>query len=994
MPKLSKAKIKSMTISEIIENYTGKRNFNELNNIEKDFILRFIDSNNLNIKVFGYMGYDIITGSFFADEWIYNNYNPVKRRFDSFDALYDYVDGNIYDCSCFYGYEFSNEEVLKYNLDLSKLNFESFIDYDISEFDFEKIIEKKDELTNNSLNIVLSLNEWYTNLQTINSYDDFIKQFNSFNKKYTFINSENYFFSLVIQKFGAKIKDYLVEYRRKNSVGLSISDILFYYGIDAAESVLIDFKDCECTKATLKNHIKKIKDRIELFKNGKNCFKKSGYYIKETSTYCIKYLILKKEDHKIVVGFVNEYILTFNKFVENMHGNLSGVDLSEAPISPNEVKKYITNDFTKFPLVKEYSKYDVFKEYDNEKFKVCQVWYDYLGIEVLKDEKNFEYFFDFVHYLKNDLSNSNLVMCDGICNISKIKNININGIKVRSDAAKKLGIPFSKKENYNEIISFDKTEDYELASIDNYNLVRSEDDYSDIISYVTDIHLLHKFKTNKCETNEDVEYIIRKIVYDIISDKSQVKLIGGDVSSDYNIFKSFIEYYQKSQKSSNTFIVLGNHELWPFAGMKLDDIIKRYKDLISNNVYLVQNNLFYYENYSINEITTKELEIISINDLRSKLRRAKLIIFGGIGFSGVNVEFNANNDIYRDAISREEEIEESKKFASLYLKITKALYDKNVIIFTHMPKSDWIESSKEIPGFVYVSGHNHRNYYYDDGFTRIYSDNQIGYRSKDVKLKHFSIEMSYDWFSDYDDGIFEISREDYQNFYRGIGEGLTFNREYQKLYMLKRDGVYMFLIETTKGNLSILNGGSLKSAGKHNVDYFYDNLISYSKSINMFLSGYNDYQKKISNEIKKIGGTGRIHGCIIDIDFYNHLYLNPLDKIITPYYANSIQEKYVYRNLQSLLKYNCPNMYIELNKCVNSENSLILSNDESTISKETSFDPDTSIYKISRIIKGLQFTTKYNIVRLWNDSIIEPSDENGKEIIGEILSISYKKQND
>lgn len=41
----------------------------------------------------------------------------------------------------------------------------------------------------------------------------------------------------------------------------------------------------------------------------------------------------------------------------------------------------------------------------------------------------------------------------------------------------------------------------------------------------------------------------------------------------------------------------------------------------------------------------------------------------------------------------------------------------------------------------------------------------------------------------------------------------------------------------------------------------------------MFLTKYDNYQKEIAKEIIKISGSGNIHGCIIDIDYYNHLYI-------------------------------------------------------------------------------------------------------------------------
>ena len=44
------------------------------------------------------------------------------------------------------------------------------------------------------------------------------------------------------------------------------------------------------------------------------------------------------------------------------------------------------------------------------------------------------------------------------------------------------------------------------------------------------------------------------------------------------------------------------------------------------------------------------------------------------------------------------------------------------------------------------------------------------------------------------------------------------------------------------------------------------------------------------------------------------------------------------------------------------------------------------MYKVSRIVKGLQFTTKYNIVRLWNDAIVaNATEENGRLIVSNII---------
>lgn len=44
-------------------------------------------------------------------------------------------------------------------------------------------------------------------------------------------------------------------------------------------------------------------------------------------------------------------------------------------------------------------------------------------------------------------------------------------------------------------------------------------------------------------------------------------------------------------------------------------------------------------------------------------------------------------------------------------------------------------------------------------------------------------------------------------------------------------------------------------------------------------------QNQISKELQDLGFSGLIHGCIIDIDYYHHIILNPMDGTMTYYYS-------------------------------------------------------------------------------------------------------------
>ena len=51
--------------------------------------------------------------------------------------------------------------------------------------------------------------------------------------------------------------------------------------------------------------------------------------------------------------------------------------------------------------------------------------------------------------------------------------------------------------------------------------------------------------------------------------------------------------------------------------------------------------------------------------------------------------------------------------------------------------------------YIYIEGHTHYNYMYDDGEICVLSDNQIGYRNHSPHLKWFDVSNEYDTFIDY-----------------------------------------------------------------------------------------------------------------------------------------------------------------------------------------------------------------------------------------------------
>ncbi len=529
------------------------------------------------------------------------------------------------------------------------------------------------------------------------------------------------------------------------------------------------------------------------------------------------------------------------------------------------------------------------------------------------------------------------------------------------------------------------------------------------VSYISDMHL-----ETSCKYFFRKLKVINKIIPKFNAHYSVI-LIAGDTANDPELFKLF---FGQLKNRLPIFVTLGNHELFNFSNKPIDEIVKIYKETLNENQFLVHNNLFLFTPCGISEISFIELKKISITELKLKAKAAYLVIFGGIGFSGKNFEFNANNKIYgkNSYIDREEEIKLTNEFYSLYKKVSIALKNKKVIVLTHMPVECWYNNINDlVDGFIYVNGHTHRNKVYTNKKWIVYADNQIGnpaphgwffrkasFWSRRIELKHFNLnEQILDCFSGYDDGIYEITKDQYNIYNAYLSTKHNYIRydiyfiffysklklKYSKIYMVKKNKYYMFFALNQKNKLLIFDGGLVKRADNQDLQYYYQNIDLYATSARAIFSKYNTQLEEISQHVKKWGGKGRIHGSIVDIGFLTHLYVNPIDGKITPYFANAINDKYVFSDLGKMLKECEPYVYLHYKNELNSQlglKNLVLFKDIIKKKNNIVHDISTDIYKISNYIYKLQKTNLDYVVRIWDEKILRSNS---------ILDITNTKNN-
>lgn len=525
----------------------------------------------------------------------------------------------------------------------------------------------------------------------------------------------------------------------------------------------------------------------------------------------------------------------------------------------------------------------------------------------------------------------------------------------------------------------------------------------DVIYYITDIHLEHQLvkrpfdilKLSLPEIQRRINGKIAELLASVPSTHSTL-LIGGDVADSVELEALFYKQLGSFDGWQGKIIsVLGNHELWDGdpIGLKparpIDEIVADYRQAMPRVTLLENELLIVYKGLRSEILDEKTILNASVEELAEACANSTFIVLGGIGFSGLNPVFNAEMGLYRAAVSTEEDIARSKRFRAVYEKVLASAENLRVIVLTHTQMADWSDARYN-PKWIYVSGHTHQNTFLlqRDG-TAVFSDNQVGYRSKPWRLNSFTIDVHrYDPFKDFPDGIHLITREQYVEFNRCQGIMMQSMKYPGDLYALKHAGVYMFVLESASG-LCLLEGGRRHKLD-YDIDYYFDNLPEYVRKVRCAFAPYRKALSMISDEVSAIGGTGTVHGCIVDIDWFNHVYLNPFDGKVTPYFAMDMTGKLVFDNMESLLE-TSPfppqltggvSMLTRYSSLAKEERLPIFSrnvNKKWDLAMVPQVVLDRSMYEPSRVMRSIQYIFDQNVLRVWNDAVlsIEDKDEFG-----------------
>ena len=284
--------------------------------------------------------------------------------------------------------------------------------------------------------------------------------------------------------------------------------------------------------------------------------------------------------------------------------------------------------------------------------------------------------------------------------------------------------------------------------------------------------------------------------------------------------------------------------------------------------------------------------------------------------------------------------------------------------------------------------------------------------------------------NDYGDGIFDIGIDDYWTFIKSLKEYRNSMRPLfrwtSSVKLIKKNEYYMFVSVSIRGKQSLLHGARLHAL-KYSLLYYYDHIEKYGNRIEMSFSKYWNILEQVSDQIKSLEPTeehyknmytkylkrcrdldlpksfissfdnwlsirkdsmkpsGRIHGCIVDIDYYNHIYINPYDGTVTAYNAPSMFDKNVYSNVKSLISKELPGLLPAFNRLIENKKAdtsdmIVLQNNsitnplysllDDTVTKKVTKVYDIDMYDISNKLLALQRIHERKWVQVWYDDIL------------------------
>lgn len=393
------------------------------------------------LRITGKKGFNIISNTFFVEEVLIHididgeeHKRGIFISFDNFDSYFDFLNGDIYDNACYAFCHLPEHMVTSRKIDLKRLMerrafIEDTIDnYSLSVSNDEIVAYKNAEQTHKQCQ------QWVRKFNNCNSYDELVKVVSNYYKSKiaTIVDVTFFFFQYIFADVENKNRfDIIMEYMSSGAYPQYkiINSLCSIYNPD---EVMQSFNYSFGAKGTIYKHKRKLKEYIQRLKNGEIEFYSQAFFDRESHYFCEETKGYDKEKPYFPIVTICRYFESFDEFITYRNDDLTYCDLSAALECKEDFSKYIIDETTKLPIhIDMEVTYSVKKYYHDGKFYVIQKWLNKSGNILKEYNHTFKYFFDFVVFLKGNLSNADLLFCDGLDNLAQWDFIDFTGARLK-----------------------------------------------------------------------------------------------------------------------------------------------------------------------------------------------------------------------------------------------------------------------------------------------------------------------------------------------------------------------------------------------------------------------------------------------------------------------------------------------------------------------------------------------------------------------------------
>lgn len=238
--------------------------------------------------------------------------------------------------------------------------------------------------------------------------------------------------------------------------------------------------------------------------------------------------------------------------------------------------------------------------------------------------------------------------------------------------------------------------------------------------------------------------------------------------------------------------------------------------------------------------------------------------------------------------------------------------------------------------------------------------------------------------SEYSNGIYEITPQQYHDFYNTFMISVPTLKDFQSLILIKRDGYYLFGL--MKDDRFYLLEGASRHLAKHEPNYYYEHLLKYVEKIEEAFFSYRQALQELSKEVQLVSGDGEIDGNTVNINDFHHIEVDGRSGKVRLYFAIGKRHVVEFDTLKDLFQFTPYPMRLASGKEIRTQYEELCQENKVPLLKSlksgeslpsvSSILFDSKTKDATRLIRTFDYLFKYHIIRLWKENIFEKANHN------------------